>query len=584
MKFSNTWEHKACMLALALVASASAPTRAMGEHDVNFYYYGYIDRTGKAAVCELRARDGVDPFDESKDFHNGKALRLDCQGKLFFDHAISSNTLTPGGTKAADYLPSRYFYIDKNASSFMGPYSWGCPFSEGIAAVCPMPKPGEDQYLSFIDVNGRIVGRSDLHTNTRSYGAGAIFQIGSMHNGRIYAYENSDRTAHKTLWGYLDRTGKWAIKPQFARVKDFSDGHAAVGTMAKRIDDDGLEREYIEWSYIDTAGRSVGNTDISKPELSAAATFSDRLERVRDNSGKYGFIDHSGQMVIPPTFEEVGSFSEGLAPVRVGELWGYIGKNGQIAIEPQYLKVRPFSEGRAAVVTRKVNRYTLHRNIQASILELVDSETKEFVLTCLLIRLPNGRRVIIAPTQAVGSRPYPKEAPPIVSVAGYAGINGNSGGAREVWLHSQPGPSNDRPPKYERTNFGRLKIIKLKTKAEVSGQEITVLEPPAGLVATGIALTSDTLAVSKTHQANIAGQVLLHCGIGGFPSYIIGMGNGTFAFKITSGWLSQKPHGGEAVLTSDGELAGMAVDFSNQQSYSCLSATTLWQQLQDLSP
>src|SRR5690606_23404008 len=47
--------------------------------------------------------------------------------------------------------------------------------------------------------------------------------------------------------------------------------------------------------------------------------------------GKYGFVDQSGKLRIANRYENVGSFSEGLAPVKIGSQWGYIDPNDRIA-------------------------------------------------------------------------------------------------------------------------------------------------------------------------------------------------------------------------------------------------------------
>ncbi|WP_223209986.1 WG repeat-containing protein [Picosynechococcus sp. NKBG042902] len=40
-------------------------------------------------------------------------------------------------------------------------------------------------------------------------------------------------------------------------------------------------------------------------------------------------MDKEGTMVINPQFDSAGSFSEGLAAVRVGDRMGYINKEGE---------------------------------------------------------------------------------------------------------------------------------------------------------------------------------------------------------------------------------------------------------------
>ena len=78
---------------------------------------------------------------------------------------------------------------------------------------------------------------------------------------------------------------------------------------------------------------------------------------------KWGFIDVSGHVVIRPDFDDVGSFSEGLAAVGVdtdkdrhgcfncdkGRLWGFVDKQGKLVAMPQYRLVGRFSEGLAPV-------------------------------------------------------------------------------------------------------------------------------------------------------------------------------------------------------------------------------------------
>src|SRR5260370_22035067 len=92
-------------------------------------------------------------------------------------------------------------------------------------------------------------------------------------------------------WGYIDKTGKFVIPPQFPHAESFSEGLALV---------------------------LVGD--------------------------KYGYIDNIGKTVIPPQFSHASSFSEGLAAVRVGDKDGYIDKTGRMAIQPQFVGASKFSE------------------------------------------------------------------------------------------------------------------------------------------------------------------------------------------------------------------------------------------------
>ncbi len=85
-----------------------------------------------------------------------------------------------------------------------------------------------------------------------------------------------------------------------------------------------------------------------------AYKFSEGLASVRvgdSHTGKYEFINQSGEVVIPVQFDNAYSFSEGLAHVRVGDSrsgqYGCINRSGEVVIPAQFDYVDNFSEGLA---------------------------------------------------------------------------------------------------------------------------------------------------------------------------------------------------------------------------------------------
>src|SRR4051812_40806887 len=66
-------------------------------------------------------------------------------------------------------------------------------------------------------------------------------------------------------------------------------------------------------------------------------------------AGKWGFIDHTGKIVIAPRFEVAEAFYEGLAAVRLDGAWGFIDPAGNMAITPKFTSASSFSDGVAAV-------------------------------------------------------------------------------------------------------------------------------------------------------------------------------------------------------------------------------------------
>jgi hypothetical protein len=72
--------------------------------------------------------------------------------------------------------------------------------------------------------------------------------------------------------------------------------------------------------------------------------------------GKWGFIDKTGQEIVPPKYDYVWYYSEGLATVSIGEFKesyygkiGFIDKTGKEIVPLKYDQALWFSEGLAAV-------------------------------------------------------------------------------------------------------------------------------------------------------------------------------------------------------------------------------------------
>jgi hypothetical protein len=64
---------------------------------------------------------------------------------------------------------------------------------------------------------------------------------------------------------------------------------------------------------------------------------------------KWGFIDSTGNLVIDAVYDDVGTFSGGLAAVNFQGLWGYIDKNGKPVIQARYRSAWAFHEDKARV-------------------------------------------------------------------------------------------------------------------------------------------------------------------------------------------------------------------------------------------
>ena len=76
--------------------------------------------------------------------------------------------------------------------------------------------------------------------------------------------------------------------------------------------------------------------------------------------GQYGFIAPEGKMVIKPRFYRVGTFSQGLAPVREGASFGYINSEGSYVIPPRFEEAQAF-DGKFATAVLEGEKYLIDK-------------------------------------------------------------------------------------------------------------------------------------------------------------------------------------------------------------------------------
>lgn len=70
---------------------------------------------------------------------------------------------------------------------------------------------------------------------------------------------------------------------------------------------------------------------------------------LQNYSGKYGYANATGQMVIRPRYDNALPFKEGFAAVEQGGKWGFIDRAGHTLGKIQYQLVRNFNLGYALV-------------------------------------------------------------------------------------------------------------------------------------------------------------------------------------------------------------------------------------------
>src|SRR6188472_2183280 len=63
----------------------------------------------------------------------------------------------------------------------------------------------------------------------------------------------------------------------------------------------------------------------------------------------WGFMDTTGQLVIPAEYDDVAGFSERMAAINKSGLWGFINHEGKTIIRPQFRSAYAFHEKMARV-------------------------------------------------------------------------------------------------------------------------------------------------------------------------------------------------------------------------------------------
>jgi outer membrane protein OmpA-like peptidoglycan-associated protein len=76
--------------------------------------------------------------------------------------------------------------------------------------------------------------------------------------------------------------------------------------------------------------------------------FSEGMAAVK-NENKWGFVNKYGEIIIDLKYQDAKIFSEGLAAVKLSGKWGFIDAIGKVVIPFRYKEVKDFKEGIAAV-------------------------------------------------------------------------------------------------------------------------------------------------------------------------------------------------------------------------------------------
>ena len=283
--------------------------------------WGYINRDNRMMIPPQF--DGAQPFSNGmaavtvgEPFEGqGKDGYIDKTGQFVF--VLPPDKFSYGGFHEGRMevkMGEKWGFVDEQGKQVIPPvFDDVAQFSEGLAAV-----QRGDQH-GFIDPHGKWAIRL---TDARPA------SICSFSSGLAPAFDLKSRK-----YGYIDKTGNFAIKPQYDSACEFSEERA--GVCIRTEDEEGWS--VAKWGYIDPAGKVVVPFEYDF-RISAFA-FSDGLAKVYRGK-KVGFVNRMGKEVIPCQLYSADPFKNGLAKVTVGDFgdetgwWGYIDKTGNFVWRP----------------------------------------------------------------------------------------------------------------------------------------------------------------------------------------------------------------------------------------------------------
>lgn len=234
-------------------------------------------------------------------------------------------------------------------------------FRDNLAPV----KRGE--LWGYIDTTGKMIIKDQFY-NAKPFSEGMAAVKTTP------AYSNKD-------WGYIDKQGNMIIDPLFYSAGQFSEGIARVTTDS--VDRSGFAND--QHGYINTKGDLI----ISDPGKTTYREdfhfYSEERFPVVCDSGRFGFMDSTGNLIIKDQFEIVHSFSDGIAAVAIKItspdmlrelpildifsednekiLWGYIDLNGNWIVKPVLGMAEDFKEGIALANTMRLSKYAPNGHI-----------------------------------------------------------------------------------------------------------------------------------------------------------------------------------------------------------------------------
>ena len=258
----------------------------------------------------------------------------------FYDKETGQSTNDPIG-----------FYSLDGKELFSGDYYGSTGFKDGYAFVTELHGSGFDDpeiksYL--IDETGQIaLNLKNGFTETAYFGEGlygtrfgTLTKAGSYSEGLLpcasYASQSDYNYGKAQSLFYIDNTGETVLTlsvSDYSDIWSFYEGLAAVRSASTG-----------KYGYIDPCG-----TLVIPCEYDSCGNFADGLAYV-SKSGKYGYINSDHETVIPFEYDSAFGTGSGLATVGKDGKYGLVDYNNNIVVPLEYDDISTYDNGTAYAV------------------------------------------------------------------------------------------------------------------------------------------------------------------------------------------------------------------------------------------
>ncbi len=258
-------------------------------------------------------------------------------------------------TREGEHIPINFGYINKKGQFIIQPEFYGSgDFKEGMTNIF-IEEP-DAFYYGIINNKGETLFKSkeimiyhrfseDLLPFQNEKRSGYLnrnfeVEIEPRFESTFEFSEGLAAVSENGKWGFINKEGEYVIEPQFEMAFFFKEGYAAVEI---EIEQDGVMVE--KWKLIDKEGKYLNGL------FDYVGWFSEGLcVVVKDKLD--GIINKEGELIIEYRFKGLHpGFYNGYCGASLdGEKWGFIDKSGEFIIPPQWDCVSSFQDNGTAKV------------------------------------------------------------------------------------------------------------------------------------------------------------------------------------------------------------------------------------------